>query len=80
MARLTTTYCIAAALFMCLAVTGCRSTSLASGKNASGNIAKKNDRLAPQAQSGESVAIVDSTHSITLVAAESDVVEDDTAR
>ena len=76
MARLTTTYCIAAALFMCLAVTGCRSTSLASGKNASGNIAKKQNRPAPQAQSDEAAAPVDSTHAITLVAAESDVVEE----
>jgi len=80
MARLSSTYCIGAALFVCLALTGCRSTSLASTTRASGNrdsLRQRGESAAPAADhsSPALASIPDGTDAITLVAAEGDVVE-----
>ena len=83
MARLTTTCCIAVALAVCLAVAGCRSTSVArtesvpdsreslreSGPSAAPTI----DRTSPALACDDDV-----TDAITLVAAETDVIDQQT--
>jgi len=83
MARLSSTYRIAAALFVCLAVTGCRSTSLASTTRASGDrelLRQRSESAAPVtvASSPALAGTTDATGTITLVAAEGEVVEKQT--
>ncbi len=79
MARLTTTYGIAAALFMSLAVTGCRSTSPASTLKTSGHresLREPGQSAAPAADhiSPALAGTTDGEGAVTLVAAESDDV------
>ncbi|MEJ7591194.1 MAG: TolC family protein [Planctomycetaceae bacterium] len=82
MARLTTTYCIGAALSVCLAVTGCRSTSIASTTRVRENRESLCEReSAAPAADHSSLAFAgaeDVADSITLVAAEGEVVEKQT--
>lgn len=85
MARLTTTYCIAVALSVCLAVAGCRSTSVArtdsvpdsreSLREPGQSAAPTADRTAPALTQAD-----DATDAITLVAAEIDVVDQQTPK